>query len=434
MMSNKKTSSGGRSSTARFLLAVTVVALLIIVGRILTSNGPWPWETQPPLTPPQAPAVTPVPPSETPLANAPTVTPKAPTATPKAPTARPKAPTATPVAGMPGWLKVYFTNPDPPDNTQNGIDQIVVSALDSATQTIDVTSFDLNLPSVVNALVEASQRGVKVRVVTDEENGSLDLEAKLSPGNKAFKTLSVLKAAKIPVVDGGRTNGLMHDKIIIIDGETLFVGSWNMSYNDTFRNNNNLLQITDPLVIANYQVKFNDLFVNKHFGTHADMGALKHSLSIDGVQVENYFAPADEVMQKLVQYVKGSRKSIRFMVFTYTHPDLAEAMIAQHKAGVDVQGVIERRGASQGALVPLFVAKLPVKVDGNKYTMHHKVMIIDNSIVVTGSFNFTDAADTSNDDNVLVIHSPVVAALYLQEFERVNSIAQTPSASDVEWR
>ena len=122
------------------------------------------------------------------------------------------------------------------------------------------------------------------------------------------------------------------------------------------------------------------------------------------------------------------------MAFTYTHPDLADAMIARTKAGVDVQGVIESRGASQGALVPLFTAKLPVKVDGNKYTMHHKVMIIDNSIVVTGSFNFTDAADTSNDDNVLVIHSPVVARLYLQEFERVNSIAKTPSASDVEWR
>jgi phosphatidylserine/phosphatidylglycerophosphate/cardiolipin synthase-like enzyme len=432
-----KTSSSGCSSALRFILAVTVVLLLILVGAILTSNGPWPWATQPTLTPPQARTITPVPPSETPPAKAPTATPvKAPTVAPaKPPTVTPvKAPTATPIAGMPGWLKVYFTNPNPPDDTQNGIDRIVVSALNSAKQTIDVTSFDLNLPSVVNALVEASQRGVKVRVVVDEENGTQDLEAKLSPGNKAFKALSVFKAAKIPVVDGGRTNGLMHDKMIIVDGQTLFMGSWNMSYNDTFRNNNNLLQITDPLLIANYQAKFNDLYVNKHFGAHAELGAQKQSLTIDGVQVENYFSPADEVMQKLVQYVKGSRKSIRFMAFTYTHPDLVDAMIARTKAGVNVQGVIESRGASQGALVPLFVAKLPVKVDGNKYTMHHKVIIIDNSIVVTGSFNFTETADTANDDNVLVIHSPVVAALYLQEFERVNSIAQTPSASDAEWR
>ncbi len=407
-MPSKKTSSSGCSkSTQRFLLAAVVVLLLVLanflMSKLQSTTGPTP-------TRPGAPTATPVPPPQTTPGNTP----------------------AAPAEGLPGWLKVYFTNPNPPDNTQNGIDQFVVPVLNSATQTIDVTSFDLNLPSVVNALAEASQRGVKVRVVVAEENGSQDLEAKLSPGGKAFKTLSVFKAAKIPVVDGGRSNGLMHNKMIIVDGKTLFMGSWNMSYNDTFRNNNNLLPITDPTLIANYQAKFNDLFVSKHFGTHAEVGAQRPSMTIDGVQVENYFSPTDEVMQKLVQYVKGSRKSIRFMIFTYTHPDLAAAMIAQAKAGVDVRGVIENRGASQGALVPLFCAKLPVKVDGNKYTMHHKVIVIDDSIVVTGSFNFTDSADTSNDDNVLVIHSPAVAALYLQEFGRVDGIAQSPDAGEID--
>jgi phosphatidylserine/phosphatidylglycerophosphate/cardiolipin synthase-like enzyme len=406
MPPRKKSSSGSSTSLQRLVIAVVVVLLLALVNYFMSRQ---PAATEPTPTRPEAPTATPAPPSQATPGNTP----------------------AAPPAGMPGWLKVYFTNPNPPDNTQNGIDQFVVPVLNSATQTIDVASFDLNLPSVVNALVEASQRGVKVRVVVDEENGSQDLEAKLSPGGKAFKALSVFKAAKIPVVDGGRSNGLMHDKIIIVDGKTLFMGSWNMSYNDTFRNNNNLLQITDPTLIANYQAKFNELFVDKNFGTHAEVGARKPSMTIEGVQVENYFSPVDEVMQKLVQYVKGSRKSIRFMIFTYTHPDLSAAMIAQAKAGVDVQGVIENRGASQGALVPLFCAKLPVKVDGNKYTMHHKVMIIDDSIVVTGSFNFTASADTANDDNLLVIHSPAVAALYLQEFERVDSLAQSPNASDI---
>jgi phosphatidylserine/phosphatidylglycerophosphate/cardiolipin synthase-like enzyme len=408
-MPAKRSSSSGRSTNTQRLIVAAVVILLLILVDLFTSKGPSGTDQTP--SGPGAPTATSAPTSET---------------TPG------KTPIASPVAGMPGWLKVYFTNPNPPDNTSNGIDQFVVPVLNSATQTIDVASFDLNLPSVVNALAEASQRGVKVRVVVDEENGSQDLDAKLSPGNKAFKTLDVFKAAKIPVVNGGRSNGLMHNKMIIVDGKTLFMGSWNMSYNDTFRNNNNLLQITDPTLIANYQAKFNELFVNKAFGTHAKVGAQKPSMTIDGVQVENYFSPVDEVMQKLVQYVKGSRKSIRYMIFTYTHPDLSAAMIAQAKAGVDVRGVIENRGASQGALVPLFCAKLPVKVDGNKYTMHHKVMVIDDSIVVTGSFNFTDSADTANDDNLLVIHSPAVAALYLQEFERVDSIAQPPSASDID--
>jgi len=333
---------------------------------------------------------------------------------------------------MPSWLKIYFTNPNPPDNTENGIDQQVVPVLNRASKSIDLASFDLNLPSVVNALVEASKRGVQVRVVVDGENGSQELEAKRSPTGKIFKTLSVLKAAKIKVMNGGRSNGLMHNKIIIVDGKTLFMGSWNMSYNDTFRNNNNLLQITAPKLIANYQAKFNELYQGKHFGTHATVGALKPALTLDGVQVENYFSPVDDVMPKLVQYVQGAKKSVRFMAFTYTHPDLAAAMIARAKAGVAVTGVIENRGASQGALVPLACAKLPVKVDGNSYTMHHKVIIIDDSIVVTGSFNFTATADTANDDNVLIIHSPAVAALYLQEFARVEAAAKSPDVGAID--
>ncbi len=222
----------------------------------------------------------------------------------------------------------------------------------------------------------------------------------------------------------------MHDKMIIVDGVTLFMGSWNMSYNDTFRNNNNLLDITDPSLIANYQAKFDELFVDKHFGTKAQVGALRPGLSIDNIQVENYFSPVDEVMSKLIALVNSAQKSIRVIAFTYTDTDLAGAMISQYKTGLRVEGVIESRGATRGALVPLFCAGLPVMMDGNKYTMHHKVIIIDDSIVVTGSFNFTQSADTANDDNVLIIHNPAIAGLYNQEFDRVNSIARTPTSSD----
>lgn len=330
-----------------------------------------------------------------------------------------------------GWLKVYFTNPNPPDQVGQGIDNNVVPVVEKAQKTIDVTSFDLNLPSFVNAVIAAEKRGVQVRIVYDGKNGSQVLEASRSPTGQDFNAVNMLKDAGVQLVDGGRSNGLMHDKIIIIDSKVLFMGSWNMSYNDTYRNNNNLLEITDPTLIANYQAKFNELFVNKAFGTHAKIGAQTQQLTIGGTKVLNYFSPVDNVMDKLVGLVNGAQKSVRFMIFTYTDDDLANAMIARYKAGVDVAGVIENRGASQGALVPLVCAKVPVKVDGNKYTMHHKVIIIDNSIVVTGSFNFTKSADTANDDNVLVIYDPAVAQQYLDEFNRVNGIAKDPNPADV---
>lgn len=330
--------------------------------------------------------------------------------------------------GLPNWLQVYFTNPNPPDNLGHGIDQNVLPVLENATQSIDLVSFDLNLPDVIHALVAASQRGVKVRVVFDGTNGNLDLN-NAATNDEDFDTIATLKKAKISMVNGGRNNGLMHDKILIVDDKVLFMGSMNYSYNDVYRNNNNLLEITEPHLIANYQAKFNELFVEKRFGTQALVQVPYPTLDIDGIQVENYFAPEDGVMDKIIALVNGATKTVHFMVYTYTDKDLATAMIAQSKHGLEVQGVIESRDSSQGALPTLYCSGLPVKVDGNPYTMHHKVIILDGKIVITGSFNFTKSADMVNDENVLVIHSAAVAQVFEQEFQRVYQAGKKPDAS-----
>jgi phosphatidylserine/phosphatidylglycerophosphate/cardiolipin synthase-like enzyme len=269
-----------------------------------------------------------------------------------------------------------------------------------------------------------------VRVVYDGEEGNHSLDAARTADGVDFDAVAVLEAAGVSLVDGGRSNGLMHNKMIIVDGQTLVMGSWNISYNDTFRNNNNILVITAPVLVANYQAKFEDLFAG-NFGTHSTTGALTPVTDIDGVSVANYFSPDDEVMSKLAALMGVAQHSIRFYAFTYTHADLANAMIERFNAGVDVQGIIENRGASQGALVPLACAKVPVKVDGNKYTMHHKVIVIDDHIVITGSFNFTKSADNINDDNVLIIDDAVTAQFFLEEFDRLDAIAKDPDPADV---
>ncbi len=329
---------------------------------------------------------------------------------------------------VPAGMSVYFTAAD--GQASNGVDQYPEKDIAAAKKTLDIASFDFNLPSFTDAVVKAKQRGVQVRVVLDEENGSQRLSASDSPTGQSFDAVRALKNAGITVVDGGRSNGLMHDKFIIIDGAVLYVGSWNMSYNDTYRNNNNLLRIVDNTLVDNYEAKFTELYVDKRFGTRATVGAQTPQTTLDGVPIENYFSPVDDVMQKIIAEVKGAKSSVKFMAFTYTYDDLAQAMIAQQKAGEKVEGVIENRGASQGAMPELFCAKVPVEVDGNKYTMHHKVIIIDDNTVITGSFNFTRSADTANDDNVLIIHSSGVAALYDAEFEKVYGAGKTPTGVD----
>jgi phosphatidylserine/phosphatidylglycerophosphate/cardiolipin synthase-like enzyme len=75
---------------------------------------------------------------------------------------------------------------------------------------------------------------------------------------------------------------------------------------------------------------------------------------------------------------------------------------------------------------PFIQAGLNIRSDNLPGLMHHKVMIIDESIVVTGSYNFTASAEDRNDENLVIIYSPEIARLYLAEFQRVFQQAVEP--------
>jgi phosphatidylserine/phosphatidylglycerophosphate/cardiolipin synthase-like enzyme len=109
------------------------------------------------------------------------------------------------------------------------------------------------------------------------------------------------------------------------------------------------------------------------------------------------------------------------MAFVFTDDDIASAIIARHRAGVRVRIVTETRNVDgDGSDVAAFQkAGIDILPDGNSYMMHHKVIVIDNDVVVTGSYNFSSNAANDNDENVLILHSAEIAGQYLEEFERV---------------
>ncbi|HMB25321.1 MAG TPA: phospholipase D-like domain-containing protein, partial [Anaerolineales bacterium] len=77
----------------------------------------------------------------------------------------------------------------------------------------------------------------------------------------------------------------------------------------------------------------------------------------------------------------------------------------------------------------LFCAQVPVRQDGNSSFMHNKVIVVDERYVVTGSLNFSTNAEESNDENVIIIDNPEIARLYMQDFERIWSMAVDPAAN-----
>jgi len=320
---------------------------------------------------------------------------------------------ATPVVEEPGgsWYQVYFTSPRYPDKDEyhtGGLDERLVAAIDQAQKSVDVAAYELDLLNVADALIAAHQRGVRVRFVTDSDY--MDEQATRN-----------LKKAGIPVVEDDR-GALMHNKFVVIDGATVWTGSWNLTENGSYRNNNNAVAIQSARLAENYTTEFEEMFTDKAFGPTSPANTPHPKLTIGGVEVENYFAPEDQVSEKLISLLSGAQSSIRFMAFSFTHDSIAEAMRDRAKSGVKVQGIFEDRGSDSeyseyGKLKK--VQGIEVRLDGNPYIMHHKVIIIDDRTVVFGSFNFSAGADESNDENVLIVHNADFAAHYLAEFQRV---------------
>ena len=116
-----------------------------------------------------------------------------------------------------------------------------------------------------------------------------------------------------------------------------------------------------------------------------------------------------------------------FTVYSFTDDDLEMALIEAENSGLDVAGVMDKAQAlsnTGGEYQNLLESVIDVRLDGNPRSMHHKVLIIDGQIVVTGSYNFSKSAKTRNDENTLILHSPEIAELYLDEFDRVWGIAE----------
>jgi phosphatidylserine/phosphatidylglycerophosphate/cardiolipin synthase-like enzyme len=340
---------------------------------------------------------------------------------------RENQPTASPtsVIGQGGnWWTVYFTTP----NTTTDVNDItgtvaeaLVAQINAAQETIDIAAFEFNLTPLAEALIDAHKRGLQVRWLTDNEYG-LGVD-----GDEGHGQFALLQEAGIPVRTDARS-ALMHNKFWIFDRQRVWTGSTNATVNDVFRNNNNVLLIDSPVVAAMYEREFAELWAGES-GPTSPSTVEEQSTTIDGSSVQVYFAAEDKAISHLVPLIEGAQSQVRFMAFSFTHDALGNALLARAEAGVDVQGIFETRGSETASseLPRLFCAGLAVRQDGNPRTFHHKVFIIDEAIVVTGSLNFSENADTSNDENVIVVSNRDLAAHYLQEFAARWAEAKLPA-------
>ncbi len=322
--------------------------------------------------------------------------------------------------------QVYFNEPDSSvdrSDYANGIDAPLASAIDAAERSLDIAAFELNSELIYEAILGAQRRGVTARIVTDDRHGLED------DSNTALRDL---RAAGLPIVVDNRS-GLMHNKFIIVDERAVWTGSWNYTLNGTYRNNNNVLVLESAQAAAAYKSEFDEMFERGEFGARSSNDGVI-SMGEDASEISIIFAPEADEIAALRASIGAAQSSIHFMSFVFSLDELAGAMI-EKMADPDfvLRGVFEERNstASWSQLPALYCAGAQVRQDGNRYILHHKVIIIDDNTVITGSFNFSNSAAQDNDENIVIVRDPVIASLYLEEWQRVWDSAQEVAPGEV---
>jgi len=327
-----------------------------------------------------------------------------------------KAPPAPTPTVSQGTVAAFFSRPQAFDGEYaGGPDELLARAVDAAQSSVDIAAYDFDLLSVARAVLRAAGRGVPVRIVVDSDNWHTE-------------ALDLLRGAGIPVVgDGG--DALMHDKFVVIDGREVWAGSMNLTINDAYRNDNNLIRIRSAALAEEFTAEFEEMFAAKRFGVASPSGNGAARVDTDAGPIEVLFAPEDCVAGRIIELIEGAQREIRFLAFSFTSDGIAAAMIARAREGILLSGVVEStqaRSNSGAEFENLAGAVDAVFLDANPRNMHHKVILIDGEIVIAGSYNFTASADGKNDEDLLIFRNPELAAAFGGEFRRIYDMAAAP--------
>jgi len=331
-----------------------------------------------------------------------------------------------------GRMNVYFNFPVdttvaiPGNSAQGNINfvQKLMERINSANYSIDLALYSFfGMQDIADAIILAKNRGVKVRVVYDNRTTQNSMQALINAGIPVLKRTSGL-------------NGIMHNKFFIFDArdsistnDWLWTGSFNVTSTEVGWKNN-VIEINDPTITQAYKIEFEEMWggsgetpnpANSKFGNQKADNT-PHFFNIGGKDVQVYFSPSDGTTQKIINNVNDSHFSIYFATLAFTRADITAAMSNRYYTyGVnDQRGIIDQINGSQFNQLQVFADVF----QNPSPTLHHKYGIFDasypesNPTTLTGSHNWSSAAENDNDENTIIIKDVFIANQYMQEFKK----------------
>lgn len=265
---------------------------------------------------------------------------------------------------------------------------ILAKELQSANE-INCAYYDLDLPEIKKILVEK-----KARLVFDDASSIITSGSAVDPKYSQ-----------------------MHNKFCILDNETVLTGSMNPTKRDTSINYNNFLIFHSKQLAKTYNNEFEELF-NKTFSGGKETIQNRHYVNDEIVDV--FFCPEDWCANEILYAMNDAKSSIYFITFSFTHDQIGDLLVKKKNSGLNVAGLMEKsQNNPYTEFQKLNESGIPVKWEATGANLHHKVFIIDEKVVVTGSMNPSLNGDTKNDENLIIIYDEDLAKRYVSEFERI---------------
>jgi len=341
-----------------------------------------------------------------------------------------------------GEIKIYFNTEvehsvatiENAEMLNKSMDDTLIAYINRAEETIDLCIYNINnsgISNITNALNSAHYRGVIVRAIScgKTAHSGLDNYGSDIPDFSVF----------IGPGDSER-NGIMHNKFMVVDVNSadannpiVWSGSTNLTEGQINEDANNMIFIQDQSLAKTYTIEFEEMWGGNglqpnpqkaKFGNHKSDNT-PHEFLIGGKRIECYFSPSDGTTQQIISTLKSADKQIDIATMLITRSEIAEAIIERKESGVEIHMVTNAEGNNDAGVNNILSESL-----GSNYVfdniasniLHHKYAIIDHldglsdPLVLTGSHNWSGAANNDNDENTLIIHDATIANIYYQNF------------------
>jgi phosphatidylserine/phosphatidylglycerophosphate/cardiolipin synthase-like enzyme len=294
---------------------------------------------------------------------------------------------------------------------------VIVDFIDGAQKKLLIAVQEIDSKEIAEAIIRAKQRKVLVKLVLEAdyllEKVASQFPFLASGENETNRELhNAILRASINVRSDFNPD-IFHQKFIIRDSVSVLTGSTNFTQTDTSSNLNHIVIVHDKAVAKQYDAEYDEI-QQGHFGKLNEGHDPKPAeVMVSNVRVKTLFAPDHNPEMEIMKQIAKAKSRVDFAIFTFAASSGIDDQLAfARHAGIAVRGALFKSQANQtwaatetlkDAGVTLSFIPRSGLPSPRPRKLHHKLMVIDEQLIIAGSFNYTGPATLLNDENILVL-------------------------------